>query len=313
MFCDKCNKKHRDKLREILRETEFNKGSLGNSTATALDISTLSQMTTMVSHVYFVSQNIHLMSRNSISFSVSHFDNNTFRIQGNLDIDLFEPLRAAKTRVAVTVAGRNVTLGIPLTEFYNRKLTGRYSVPISLDLSEHMRTQTLAQITSVPPAVVSKRDPCALTVAERLAKSGFDTNSTQYRVDNESSTPKPAVHRLVALNDSNLTTVWLFGVFPVCVMRIELIIMKVENSVISLLVKVQSGRFRPQRVIIEALSKKKDLVARVNCLDVPTFAYGRIVNLCISESMLPQLGFIRSRVDVRFARDPKCTLDIPSL
>ena len=251
------------------------------------------------------------MCRNSVSFTVKSFDSHSCKVNGYLEIDLPEPLKQQKSSISFLVNGQRIKLLVPLTQFYIRKLTGRFSIPVTLDLSCHFikSTPTLA---NGPAIVFPSSSPTAVDMASKFTRSLLGPSNECHKPSSERKDISPTC-RLIALNDQNVSTVWLFGIIPICVVRIELMVMKIDDNIMSLLVKVQSGSYRPHRIIIEAMNERNEVIARMNYPETPQFAYGKVVQLAIGSPIMSHLACLQTRVDIRLARDPKCILRIPSL
>jgi hypothetical protein len=245
---------------------------------------------------------------NSVSFRVKSFDNETLQVQGLLEIDLFTPLREPTARVLVAVAGREISLKIPLVEFYKRRLTGRYSVPLKLDLNSHFKSHAETQPRGALKAVASLgRSSTVMEMASRIVNS---TERCFPEIDCQRANDQFA-QRLIALNATEVSTVWILGFCPLFVTRIQQIIMKVEGPLIFLLIKVKSESMLPKRVIVEAYSRDRRILARSNHPVTPQFIYGRVVEIAVHS--IADVDFLQVRVDVRLAKDPKCRLQLPSI
>jgi hypothetical protein len=233
---------------------------------------------------------------------VKRFDEVTGTLQGTLHVELLRPLNHVKVQVPVMITNRTIVMTVPLREFYERQLTGRYSFPITLNVCSLLNS-TPRQVRHVHQT------------AEPLnnnSPSGYDPTCSQQAVcSSPATTPGLDLSKLTSLRGAQLLTVWFLGCIPIAVVKQELIIVDVKQNVISVMLTMKPKSRFAVRVIIEALDEKNIVVARLNFTDLAPFVYGKVVELslpAISDSC--NISSLRSRIDFRFAKDPACHLSL---
>lgn len=235
--------------------------------------------------------------QNAVSIRVKHFESLTGKLEGTLEVDLVTPLNSANSKVPLIVDKREITLTVPLKEFYVRQLTGRYSFPIKLDIGRllNQRQEEPSFVESPGVGTVVRRSGRQFAARMHADESGRPTTAT-------------GAEKSLDVNQCNVATIWLVGCIPITVVRQELKVVEIRESLLAVLIKVHPGTSRVKRVIIEAFDDKRQLLSRMNFPEVGPFTYGKMVELSFDACSTKQVNFIQSRLDVRLARDPTCRL-----
>jgi hypothetical protein len=189
-----------------------------------------------------------------------------------LSVEIFEPLLSAVQ--IVKLDGFDVKLTLPLTDFYEKRIVGKFEIPFTMKLP-------------------SPKNPGSVGSVKRI-------------------TYDPPPDQLTSYQES-LNSVYLLGCLPLGVVKIE--ISRIGNSgnspnKLTFQVQVDIGSVKISKIIIELMNREKQVTHRENFTDIRSFIYGRSVTIYMSPSDLVKIKFARVRVDVPFAFDPECCIEI---
>ena len=237
------------------------------------------------------------MQRNSVSFKVLEIDTISMKLSGTLEVDLVQPLNSASVRIPVRFKDREIHLSVKLREFYVRQLTGRYSIPLKLDMAAYLKTPS--------PLVDSSRIRASCT--EMLPQASDESAIPPILYGD----PLKTTTRFRVCRQESLESVWLLGVFPHGVAHQEMTVLRADESLIALRTKIEYKSCRVKRVIFEVFGANEHVIARKDFREVESFTFGRVIEVHLPKSItVDSVKCLQCRLDIRLALDPICKLKL---